>query len=129
MVHEHIENAVDHAEMILAVGVLLLHVNEVLRHPVEAGGGHPQDGKRGTRLVVQEDQRLGDFVHLDVRPGSYCRRRDLPRTTDISPKTAPGVSTRANGTPARSTFTDPESSTKHPVVAGALFNEGTARGH
>ncbi len=32
----------------------------------------------------------------------------LPSTTDISPNTEPGASIRANGTPSRSTVTDPD---------------------
>jgi hypothetical protein len=34
-----------------------------------------------------------------------------PSTTDISPNTAPGLSTRAKATPSRSIETDPETST------------------
>ena len=73
---ERIQNPIDHAEVVVAVGVLRLDVNEVLRETVEPGGGQPQDRQRRAWLVAKEVERLRYCVHLDVRSRSYCRCRD-----------------------------------------------------
>ena len=114
MVHEHIENAVDHAEVVVAVGVLLLDVDEVLREAVEpaavtrktasAAPGLSRRKSSGSAIAYTSTSELARTVAVAT----------LSSTTDISPNTAPGVSTRANGTPSRSTFTDPETSTNMP---------------
>ena len=73
-------------------GELLLHVDEVLRHPVEPGRRDAQHGERGTRVVGEERQRVVDDPHLHVGGARTVAVAGLSSTTDISPKTAPGVS-------------------------------------
>ena len=123
MVHEHIENAVDHAEVVVAVGVLLLDVDEVLREAVEPGSGHPQDRKRRTRLVAQEVERLRYRVHLDVRTGSNRRRRDLVEHHRHLPEHCPwGVDARERDAVALHVHGSGDKH-QHAVVADALFNQ------
>ena len=98
VVHEPVEDLVDHAEVALRVGVLPLHVDQVVRQPVEARRRRAQHGERGTGPLGEEADRVVDDAHLDVaRRPAPSRSPACSSTAAISPNTAPGVSIRANG--------------------------------
>ena len=129
VMHQAVEDLIDHPEVPGEPGKLLLDVHQVLRQAVQAHRGHPKDCHRGTRVVVQERVRILDDAHLDRRRGPDRRRGRPSSTHDISPKTAPGWSIRAKGTRSFSIVTDPEFSTNIRDGRSALHDQDVTLGH
>ena len=71
-----------------------------------------QDKVPYTNAYVQNGRLLVLFANVPDQLRRSVAVAGLSRTTDISPRTAPGESMRATDTPSRSTVTVPDSSTR-----------------
>ena len=130
VVDELVEDLVDHPEVALGVGELLLDVDQVAGEAVEPGGRRAQDRESGAG-VARSGSRVGssttrtrDVVDRPDRRG----RRSVEHRRHLAEHRA-GVSIRANGTPSRSITTAPGHQHQQPAAVAALVDHAPRRPH
>ena len=129
VVDQGVEDLVDHPEVVLVLGELLLEVHQIVRHPVQPGGRDPQHRQCRTGPLREERRRVLDDMHDDVRArADRCRGRTFERDSHLTEDRAGVVDPGEHHTVTLDGHAAGDQDV-HPGRFGALADDDVAGGH